>query len=61
MGKREKAIEAEIEKQAEKLCDNYCKYPKQWDSEPDELRESEICGGCPLTKIIMLSAIYGMV
>ena len=61
MSKQEKVIERQIEKAVEQFCDNYCKYPEQWSGKTDELKESEICNKCPLAKIIVLSAIYGMV
>ena len=37
-----------------KICDEYCKYPEQWDEEEAgmELRESEICKHCPLSRLI---------
>lgn len=55
----EKLLEERLQKAAEELCDNYCKYPEQWNS--DDLSEAEICRKCPLTKIITISAFYGMV
>jgi hypothetical protein len=39
---------------AQEICDEYCKYPAEWD--PDEhdgmeLFESEICQNCPLMRL----------
>jgi hypothetical protein len=39
---------------AQEICDEYCKYPAEWD--PDEhdgmeLFESEICANCPLMRL----------
>ena len=33
-----------------RICDDYCRYTKEWDSETEgcELYESEICTNCPL-------------
>ena len=57
----EKMLEERLQKATEELCDNYCKYPEQWNKGRGDLSESEICRKCPLTKIITISAIYGMV
>ena len=37
---------------AEEVCNNYCKYPEQWDEEKEgiELSESDICANCPLSR-----------
>lgn len=37
-----------------KMCDEYCKYPEKWDEEKEgmELRESEICQHCPLSRLL---------
>ena len=38
------------EKLAEKICENYCKYPETWDKEKEgcALEDSDICMNCPL-------------
>ena len=41
-----------IEEVRERLCNEYCKYPYEWDDETQgELSESEICAGCPLNRL----------
>lgn len=37
----------------EDICNNYCKYPNQWNEEKEgcELSESEVCANCPLNKL----------
>lgn len=39
---------------AEKICDQYCKYPGIWDAEKEkcELCDSEHCRNCPLNELI---------
>ena len=39
---------------ADDICDNYCKYPEQWDEEKEgcELCESQICANCPVNKLV---------
>lgn len=40
---------------ADDICNNYCKYPNEWDEEEHdglELFDSEICQNCPLTRLI---------
>ena len=37
---------------AEEMCQNYCKWPDQWDEELNgELSESDICANCPLNRL----------
>jgi hypothetical protein len=38
---------------AEAICNNYCKYPEQWDEEKMgvELSESKFCQECPLSRL----------
>ena len=35
------------------MCEDYCRYPREWDGEAEgcELYESEICANCPLMKL----------
>lgn len=37
----------------EEMCDEYCKWPEQWDTEAEgtELCESDICANCPLNRL----------
>ena len=37
---------------AKEMCDNYCKYPNEWDAEKEgqELCDSDICANCPLNR-----------
>ena len=39
-----------LEMVTEIMCNNYCKWPEQWDEEKEgiQLCESEICAKCPL-------------
>jgi hypothetical protein len=39
---------------SQKMCDEYCKYPAEWDPDEhdgQELFESEICANCPLMRL----------
>ncbi len=47
---KQKSITKIIEETAEEMCNNYCKWPEQWDEEKEgfELCESDICKFCPL-------------
>ena len=42
-----------IEEVKESICNDYCRYPKEWDREVEgmELDESAICESCPLNKL----------
>ena len=35
------------------ICENYCRYPREWDEEKEgqELYESDICENCPLNRL----------
>lgn len=48
-----KSITKQIEAIAEEFCNDYCKYPDQYDEEKEgcELAESEICANCPIMKL----------
>ena len=37
----------------EVMCDQYCKYPYEWDAEVEgcELAESDVCKNCPLNRL----------
>ena len=57
----DKTITEQLCEIAEAMCDMYCKYPEQWNGDPEELHESEVCRNCPLTKIMRLSTEFGMI
>ncbi len=42
-----------IEEVKYKICEDYCRYPREWDEEKEgkELCESEICENCPLNRL----------
>ena len=42
-----------LEEVANDFCDNYCKWPEQWNEKEEgcELCESEICATCPINKL----------
>ena len=42
-----------IEEAKADICNNYCKYPEQWNEEETgvELCDSEVCANCPLNRI----------
>ena len=44
----------ELQQAAEGICRNYCKYPEIWDEDAMEceLRDSHICGNCPMAELI---------
>lgn len=45
-------ITEQLEEIAGEICNNYCKYPDQWDEEKDgDLSESDICKDCPLSRL----------
>lgn len=48
-----KTISEQVQEIANEICDKYCKYPENWDSEKEgcELFESEICKNCPLNRL----------
>lgn len=50
----EKSVIQIIENVCEDICNNYCKYPDQWNPEDhagQDLTESEICEKCPLNRL----------
>ena len=49
----EKTIPMLLEDIAERMCNEYCKYPEQWNEEAAgvELSESDICLTCPLNRL----------
>ena len=45
-------ISQQLEEIANEICNDYCKYPDEWDEEKDgELSESEVCRNCPLNRL----------
>ena len=49
----EKTVPQILQGIVEDICQNYCKYPNQWDEEKEccELCESDICSNCPLNRL----------
>ena len=47
------SITEQIEEISNDICNNYCKYPEQWDAEAEgcELVDSDICANCPLNRL----------
>lgn len=47
------SITKQLEEISNEICNNYCKYPEQWDEEKEgcELCESEHCRNCPLNRL----------
>jgi len=51
-------ITKQLEKIAEEICDNYCKFPQEYNSRTDdpdknwELLSKEKCENCPLNKMV---------
>ena len=50
---KDKTITKMLEEVSNDICNNYCKWPEQWDAEKEgqELCESEICASCPLNRL----------
>lgn len=42
-----------LEEVRESMCNDYCRYPREWDEEAEgvELCESDICANCPLNRL----------
>ena len=38
---------------AERFCNDYCRYPREWNEKEEgmELSESSVCENCPINKI----------
>ena len=49
----QKSIPQLLEEIANSFCDNYCKWPGQWDEEKEgfELCMSPICANCPVNQL----------
>lgn len=51
----EKKIAEILSDMADEICNNYCKYPYEYDPEEHddiELCDSEICANCPLVRLL---------
>lgn len=49
-----KSIIEILEEVRDRMCDDYCRYPHEWDEEEhdgQELCDSEICANCPLNRL----------
>ena len=46
-------ISSLLEEIKEAMCNDYCRYPREWDKEAEgmELAESAICEDCPLNRL----------
>lgn len=46
-------IDATIENVWAQMCEDYCRYPREWDEEKEgqELYTSEICANCPMNRL----------
>lgn len=43
-----------IEEVKDQICNDYCRYPREWDEEEHdglELYDSDICANCPLNRL----------
>lgn len=49
----QKKKDDEKERLKEIMCNDYCRYPMEWDEDAEgvELRESDHCRNCPLDKL----------
>ena len=45
--------DSELEDIKAAICNDYCRYPREWDEEEEgcELCESDVCAACPLSKL----------
>ena len=43
-------ISHDFDSMAEKICEQYCRYPFEWDEDKEQIpfTESDICKNCPL-------------
>ena len=47
-----KTVAETLEEVANEICNNYCKYPENWDEETmGDLFDSEVCAKCPLNRL----------
>lgn len=46
-------VDATIESVCAEICNDYCRYPREWDAEKEgyELWQSDICDNCPLNRL----------
>lgn len=47
------SITETIEEVKYQICNDYCKYPNEWNEEEQgqELCDSEVCAACPLNRL----------
>jgi hypothetical protein len=48
------SITETIEEVKDQICEDYCRYPREWDEEEHdglELYDSDICANCPLNRL----------
>lgn len=52
---------AGIEEIIEEMCDDYCRYPREWDAEAEgcDLSESDVCASCPMNKLLRSEVGHG--
>ena len=50
---RQKTVPEIIEEIKTQICEDYCRYPRDWDEieEGMELIDSDICNNCPLNRL----------
>jgi len=50
---RQKTVPEIIEEIKIQICEDYCRYPREWDEEEEgmELIDSDICINCPLGRL----------
>lgn len=51
---KDKTLAEQLEEIVKTMCDDYCRYPREWDEDAEgvPLCESETCAACPLNKLI---------
>lgn len=48
-----KSVTEMIQEIAELFCDQYCRYPREWDEEKEgiALCDSDVCKNCPIVRL----------
>ena len=51
---KDKTIAEQLEEIANIICDDYCRYQREWDENAEGVPpfESDICAACPLNRLI---------
>ena len=51
---KDKTLAEQLEEIVNTMCDDYCRYPREWDEDAEGVPfcESETCAACPLNKLI---------